>query len=325
MSEFLKRGAVGQAVGAGPLSPRSGRGNKTDNVFAYIFGKGIAKLAAFADTFTRGAVAGGGVDWTAVSGTWAVTANQATTATAAASYPVLAVDVVSTEATVKATLPTTPASGAGVSFWVTDDNNWWAAVVDKVSSTAAPYNCPSGGSANNNSGNCTYNVQGGGPYQAQGGGYYDFFYGCPEREAGGTCYSWTWQNWHQAPRYNGAFTPYYYYTVNAPYNYNSVTYGGTATAYNRADLKIIKKVAGTVSTVSTTELATNTASQYVNFVQVATTANGATITAQTNAQNTATAVNTALVGTPGTKFGLIFAPGTVGPSSAVESFELFEN
>ena len=41
MSEFLKRGAVGQAVGAGPLSPRSGRGNKTDNVFAYIFGKGI--------------------------------------------------------------------------------------------------------------------------------------------------------------------------------------------------------------------------------------------------------------------------------------------
>ena len=110
MSEFLKRGAVGQAVGAGPLSPRSGRGNKTDNVFAYIFGKGIAKLAAFADTFTRGAVAGGGVDWAAVSGTWAVTANQATTATAAASYPVLAVDVVSTEATVKATLPTTPPS-----------------------------------------------------------------------------------------------------------------------------------------------------------------------------------------------------------------------
>ena len=61
MSEFLKRGAVGQAVGAGPLSPRSGRGNKTDNVFAYIFGKGIAKLAAFADTFTRGAGVGVGV------------------------------------------------------------------------------------------------------------------------------------------------------------------------------------------------------------------------------------------------------------------------
>lgn len=294
----------------------------------------ISRLAAFLDTFNRGNSAntvGGDTPWTAVSGTWGITSSAAVTSTAASSYPVLAVDVLSPEVTVRATLPTSASGGAGVAFWVTDNNNWWAAIANKVDYSAAPYNCPSGGSANNSTGNCTYNTTGGGPYPAVSGGNGPYCYCNAGTVFGCGCFyyyespaNW-WTYSHSASYACCTFYPYTYYVQPAPYNYTATTYGGTPTSYNRSELKVLKKTAGSVSTVSNTTVSTNTASHYLKYVQVATSANAATVTTQDSA-NVNSSAPSVTVGTPvpASKFGIIFAPSDASSSSSVDSFELYE-
>ena len=331
MSEFLKRGAVSQAVSGGPLSPRSGRGNKTDGVFAYWFAQGKSILATFLDSFTRSdngsVIAGGPVDWLAESGTWGIDTNQASTSTAAASYPLVTFDAGTVAATVKATLPTTRSAGAGVAFWVTDSNNWWAAVADKVDTTGAPYNCSGPGSANNSTGNCsyTYGAQGGGP-GVNGGGYYGYWACNGGASFGSGCWYYDGNTWIQFGTgyiaccvYVGPF-PY-----DAPYNYTptNVTYAGTATSFNRSDIKIIKKTAGVVSTVSTTQVANPSSTSYLTYIQATTTPTGVAVTAvDSSAPNTVTTVN-AVAGLPlpAQKFGVVYTPSTAYANPKVEAIE----
>ena len=330
MSEFLKRGAVSQPVSGGPLSPRSGRGNKPDGVFAYWFAQGKSILSAFLDSFTRSnsgsVIAGGPVDWLAESGTWGIDTNQASTSTAAASYPLVTFDAGTVAATVKATLPTTRSAGAGVAFWVTDSNNWWAAVADKVDTTGAPYNCSGPGAANNSTGNCayTYGAQGGGPGVSPGGNYQ--YWACGSGTLfGNGCWYYDGYTW---VRFGDGFIAYGYqppYTQPAPYNYTPTVanYVGTATSFNRSDFKIIKSTAGTVSTVSSHTVATPTATTYLSYIQAQTTANGVTVTAvDSGAPNTVTTVNVAAsTPVPAEKFGVVYAPATNYASPKVEQIE----
>lgn len=331
MSEFIKRGAVSQAVGGGPLSPRSGRNNKTDGVFAYWFAQGKSILAYFLDAFTRSdsgsVIAGGPVDWLAESGTWGITTNQASTSTAAASYPLATFDAGTVAATVKATLPTTRSSGAGVAFWVTDNNNWWAAVADKVDTSGAPYNCPSGGGANNSTGNCsyTYGAQGGGPGHNPGG--YGPYWACSSGTLfGNGCWYYSGNAWVQfGVGYLACCTYYAPSNYDAPYNYTpvSVTYGGSATSFNRSDIKIIKKTAGVVSTVSTTQVANPSSTSYLTYLQAVTSANSVTVTATDSSSPNSVVTVSANASTPvpAQKFGIVFAPSTAYSNGKVESIE----
>jgi len=330
MSEFLKRGAVSQAVGGGPLSPRSGRNNKTDGVFAYIFAQGKSILSYFLDAFTRSdsanVIAGPAVEWVQDSGTWGINTNAATTSTGASSYPLATFDAGTVAATVKATLPTTRSAGAGVAFWVTDSNNWWAAVADKVDTTGAPYNCSGPGSANNSTGNCsyTYGAQGGGPGVSPGGNY--GYWACDSGTLfGNGCwyYDGTWIRSHTGYIACCVYVPPSPY--NAPYNYTptTVTYAGTASSFNRSDIKIIKKTAGIVSTVSTTQVANPNSTSYLTYIQATTTPTGVTVAAvDSSAPNTVVTAN-AIAGLPlpAQKFGIVYTPSTAYGNPKVEAIE----
>jgi len=330
MSEFLKRGAVSQAVGGGPLSPRSGRNNKTDGVFAYIFAQGKSILSYFLDAFTRSdsanVIAGPVVEWVQDSGTWGINTNAATTSTGASSYPLATFDAGTVAATVKATLPTTRSAGAGVAFWVTDSNNWWAAVADKVDTTGAPYNCSGPGSANNSTGNCsyTYGAQGGGPGVSPGGNY--GYWACDSGTLfGNGCwyYDGTWIRSHTGYIACCVYVPPSPY--NAPYNYTptTVTYAGTASSFNRSDIKIIKKTAGIVSTVSTTQVANPNSTSYLTYIQATTTPTGVTVTAvDSSAPNTVITANAnAGLPLPAQKFGIVYTPSTAYGNPKVEAIE----
>jgi len=334
MAGFLNKTLGGKAISGGSLSPRTRRGNNSDNIIAYWFASGISILDAFIDLFNRsnsssdignGASPDGAV-WTATSGTWGISSNKAYTTTAASSYPVATFDAASVKATVKATLPTTGGAGSGVSFWVTDSSNWWGAIADKTAYSAAPYSCPSGGTANNSTGNCTYNTTSGGPYGATGGGPYGYCTCGSGQVFGCDCFVYydnTYWTKIGSGNYGVANAPYNYYTVNAPYTYTPTTYGGTPTAYQKHELKVIKNAAGTISTVQTTTVADSSTSQYMTYVQAAATADGVVVSgAVSSTPNTVVSGAPIALSTPvpATKHGMIYAPAVAADGSGIDSF-----
>lgn len=308
-----------------PFLNRVGQGSSRRFGFSKIL-----RLGAFFDAFTRANNAnavGGDAPWSVTSGTWGITNNNAVTSTAASSYPLLTFDALSTDAVVKATLPTTKSAGAGVAFWVTDNNNWWAAIADKTDYSAAPYNCPTNGTnvavVNNSTGNCNYNTTGGGPYPATGGGPYGYPVCNSGTSFGCCCYFYYGSNWWTYSHHADiaiANAPYNYYVQSAPYNYAATTYAGNPTPWNRSQIKVIKKTAGVVSTVSTTQVGDATSSQYLTYIQAQTTANSATVTtalsASPNTAITAPAISAATP-IPATKFGIVYSPATNNASSAI--------
>lgn len=301
----------------------------------------LAKLKAFTDFFTRGnnaSLIGEDVaKWTAVSGTWGVIANKGYSVTPASSYPVATFDAITKDVSIKAS--SLSGSGYGVSFWVTDSNNWWGAHTEKSSFTAAPYNCSGPGTANNTNGNCNYSYgASGGPGVNTAGGPYPCCGGCgPSCSAfGAQCYylsgpncCWTLSGW--APT---CPAPYNYHPYNAPYNCPSggsvsgstcfVTYAGTASTWYKHDIAVIKKESGTVNTVSTTNIGnvlTNN-SAYVSYIQANTGPASAVITAELSTGGPAVSV-TVPAGTPErtSKFGMIAGPSTLSGTTEIESFE----
>lgn len=277
-------------------------------------------LAAFTDLFTGGdsAVSIGGTNtWVATSGTWGITGNKAYAVTAASSYPIATVDANTRNAVVKAVSTTASNSGHGVSFWVTDGNNWWGAHTEKTTFTAAPYSCPSGGTVYGS--NCTINQPaGGGPYGVTT---------CP---SGGNPFGWGCFNCCWVFAYAASS-----YTQPAAYNCNSypgyslsgstcyLTYGGTGTAWYKHEIKTVKKTTGSVSVVATTLVAdTTTSTDYVAYVQAATNTSSAVITAQMNTGGTV-ASYTASAGTPAraVRHGMMAGPSTLSPTTSIDSFE----
>lgn len=104
----------------------------------------------------------------------------------------------------------------------------------------------------------------------------------------------------------------------------SVTYGGTASTWYKHDVKVVKKTAGTLSTVSTNNIGnivTNN-SAYISYIQANTGSSSAVITAELSTGGPAVTV-TVPAGTPDrtSKFGLMSGPATLSQTTEVESFE----
>jgi len=108
-----------------------------------ILGIITSVLSKITDTFNRSdgslGTSSSGNLWSILSGTWAISSNQATSSTAASSYPLATVDIGAQNVIVSADITD---GGPGIAFWVTDANSWWASSVNyssSVSSTQAYY------------------------------------------------------------------------------------------------------------------------------------------------------------------------------------------
>jgi len=79
---------------------------------------------AIVDLFNRVTSGSLGTPWTAVRGVWYANGSQAQSDDAASNYPIARVATGSANMEVSATV----SAGTGVSFWVSDANNWYASV-----------------------------------------------------------------------------------------------------------------------------------------------------------------------------------------------------
>lgn len=133
MPSGIRNVSGGKSV-ANLLRPRSTSRRVAGQVDSIWRGGGV--LSAFADEF-----AGSGFNsrWKATSGSWSVTGGNAVTSTAASSYPIVSFDSQTKFATVRSEYGTASARGFGVSFWVKDSSNWWAAITNMTS-----YSCQTG-------------------------------------------------------------------------------------------------------------------------------------------------------------------------------------
>jgi hypothetical protein len=289
----------------------------------------LAKLKAFTDAFTRGNSANSlGEDvarWSALSGTWGINSNKANTSTSASSYPVAVFDAITQDAKVKAT-GTGGGAGFGVSFWATDANNWYGAFTEKSTYNATPYNCSPGHTGGGNTANCSYP-----------GSAYNYNYGCCTGGGG-----WhTHDSWALCcggcPNQSGIFcsTPCSNVTCSVTgYNCPSggslsgstCTYAASLTAWYRHQFKVVKKNAGSVTTLATVELGNITAvGTNLESIEANTSGDNAVITAFfSNGANTSTTISAS---TPpkSSKFGMLYGPATLGQITEIETFEYSPN
>lgn len=104
------------------------------------------------DTFSRSdgslGTSSSGHLWSVLRGTWSISSNKATSATAGSSYPLASVDVDAKNVIVSADITD---GGPGVAFWITDANSWWASSVNYRTTSGCT---GSGGNASSGGGNC---------------------------------------------------------------------------------------------------------------------------------------------------------------------------
>ena len=248
----------------------------------------VTKLKAFIDNFNRtdnaGTLVGTGTkSWQNTRGTWGVSSNRASTATAASSYPLASVKTGVTYARTRIGYGTAGQFGWGAAFWVENSNNWYAAVTDRdtygvpYSYTAYACNgCPGGYSVCAGYPNCTCSNNA----CTGGSGPCAFYQPCA-----GPCGSCG-----PSPSCNGNDTGQscanicggYCYFVNngtacqcenaTQVGVGSYSYlvSGTTTYY-RYWVRTIKSSAGVVSIVNSTSKAdTTSSSRYFDYVQVST-------------------------------------------------------
>ena len=293
----------------GPLSPR----------------QLLAKLSRFTDTFTAANSASAlpapsATPWEATRGTWGITSNKAYAVTTPSSYAVAVVDAKTEDVRVKSTTDNTHA-GVGVSFWVTDANNWWGAHSKKVSTTGTPYTCPSGGTLSGS--NCNYT------YGATGTPSQQFYFYCPGGYTyHGICCLLNGHEWVGCMGASAAPGP-----VTVSYSCPSggslsgttcyASYAASLTTYYVHTLETVKNTAGTISTVASTAIANTTNnSDYVAYVQANTGVSSAVITAQMTSGG-AVASYTAPSGTPAKakKHGMLAGPSTLNAGTTITTFD----
>ena len=261
--------------------------------------KGLLSVTETFDRGNGGLGFGGGsgsVAWKATRGSWGISANKASSSDAANSYPIATLTFTKTDVTIGVE----GGAGTGTAFWVTDSNNWWGTYVDATQtcqtcynvSNVATYNSSttyvpaSGGNCSSANYPCSYYNMGNWT-----GSYYTMY-----AEGNGSCSTWG-SPWQSAPAcspgcygacygnyaavccrarektYNQGPCAAYYSSCNA-YNtyypaYSYVTYA--AATYNASTpyscncttgytVKLIKDIAGTISTVATFSFAAAIAS-----------------------------------------------------------------
>lgn len=167
-------------------------------------------LRTFFDTFTSGFATG----WTSIRSGWTAASGTATAGNT--SYPISTVEMGSSNV-ISEIVTDDNNSGAGISLWVQDSNNWWGAASKQVDTySTSYYSC--GCSTTYYSCNCTTN----GPYL----GYLAI---------------------------NNTYYYYYTYTCSTCSSYSCSTCSSTSTT-NNYYLKLYKSISGTVSEVASTTL-----------------------------------------------------------------------
>ena len=191
-----------------------------------------AGLKSFSDAFTRNTSGSLGTPWEAIKGTWFANGTKAQSNDLASNNSIAVVQMSSPNVTASAE---NADLGTGISFLVSDSNNWWAAV----------------GPQDNDTYTYAYNQA----YTATGTGSSQSYY------YGRYSYSYSYIAYYYlgSPRYGSATayvttgpflqTTYYYYTYNAVANPAI-----DALAITNYSLKLLKSVAGTVSTIVSTAL-----------------------------------------------------------------------
>jgi len=159
MSGFIKVSGAQRAADSAYVKV-SGAWKPTRKGFVKVDGTWREWFAAIIrDTFDRtnaaslGATSNQIATWTATTGSWSIASNLASTATAASSYPLATVEAVSGLSNVDVRVDIPTGAGPGVAFWVTNTNNWWAAVTSATSTST--YSCPSGGTVSGTNCNTT--------------------------------------------------------------------------------------------------------------------------------------------------------------------------
>lgn len=283
-----------------------------------------AKLAGFIDSFTAANSASAlpttTALWQAVRGVWGITSNKAYAVSNVSSYAIATVDAKTEDVTVRSVTDNTGA-GVGVSFWVTDANNWWGAYVNKTTTTGTPYICPSGGTVSGS--NCNYS------YGASA--YGSVYYYCPGNYIyHGICCLLNGHEWVGCIGPNHAPGPTVYGCPSGG-SLSGVTcyvsYAASLTTYYNHTLTTVKNTAGTITTVMSNAVANTTSnSDYAAYVQASTGPSSVTITAQMTSGG-AVASATTPSGTPArtTKHGMLTGPSTLNTVVAIEQFNYTPN
>lgn len=239
-------------------------------------------LAGFTDPFTgTGAL---NARWINTSGSWTRDTDDAYTATAASSYPLASFNANTKNVSVRSEFGVANTFGWGVAFWVTDANNWWAAVVDRTENscvTGSTTDCCACGYLGVGSGfpscNCTYppcdqyNVPQCGTTSNAGQCSYPVY---------GTCYTYV--------------------------------------------LRLLKRESGTVTNVASTNIASGNIGGALNVEYVQAVTNDAgqiTATAFISGYSVASIVNTPVSPVRTNFHGMIIAPRTTGTQAdRIETF-----
>lgn len=202
----------------------------------------ISAITSVIDTFNRANQSGlgkiKGQTWKIWRGTWDISSNKASSSTSPSFYPLASLNFTKTDASVSVS---GAEPGMGLSFWISDADNWWAATYEQVYSCSTCQGCSAYNPIaccawNTSPGNCSgiYNPGGSCKTWNTSGGFY---------AGGSSCTSWNKQGGNQ---YQGgncipkttppvgfcsqSYNPIYYNPVSYPcatsnpFNYNPISY-----------------------------------------------------------------------------------------------------
>jgi hypothetical protein len=269
------------------------------------FGKSL--INNFIDTFTR--TASLILPWTAVRGTWTANGTAAATASSPSGYPITTIETDSANKTIEVIGIT---NGAGVSFWVTDSNNWWATTTTATEScqscttcsqftqTSTGFYCAPGNNQNFYTQYCDGESFSLGSYSNGCGCRTNCYPGSYESVSCGSCVSCT-EN----------FTTTCAQFVTNPCNCTQSYF-----------LRIIKSIAGTVTLVTSATVGT-----VVSAIRLITNGNSITAKAYSNTgMTTQTGSDLTSDGSSATKtgnHGIILEPSSYQQGTTISEFKVY--
>lgn len=306
------------------------------------------------DTFNRAngslGTSSSGHPWSVLRGTWSISSNKAASSDSGNTYALATVDIGAQNIVVSADIAD---GGPGVAFWVTDANSWWASSVNyRNSSYSYTYSGCCGGSVNVSVGSsCTCGSYSCSVYLA----CYDEYvsgYSCPSgcfySPSMGQClYNITEDGCGSGtPIYSTSYCANGYYSCGSTCNSigcassgakitggsvatcsaSIATCSATGTNYY-TELKLYKDVSGTISTVATQQINTNTSSySKVNSIKAITSGDSITVSAYSNAglssQLGSNLTNTPVSPIKGSKAGIIKTPTDDNSGSTLDNFSI---
>lgn len=286
-----------------------------------------------------------GQTWNSTKGTWSISSNKATSLDSATNYSLATVNLGTTNLSLSSDVTD---GGIGLTFWVTDANNWFASSANYRTSSYSYSGCGGGSvsvtpgtGCNCGSYSCTYTKY---CYRTVITGY---TYTCPEGCIfdGYACY---WDDGEGAPCGPPTVNPVYglelcsattlpcgidtacasgctttsYGAQSASCSDSLTTYSGTR---YYTELKLYKNVAGTVSTVATQELNNNTSGfSKVNSIKTIASGNTITVSGYSNtglsSQLGSNLVSTVSGITKGNYVGIIKTPSDANQGSIIDNF-----